>query len=172
LAPLLNPYSSPQFSGPPIGERRPLPVDVTILLVVDLLLLSLRAALVVFGLVGLTTVAMHDPMVLQTGWFEVGAGLAMVLLGFPADIALLARQRWGVWLAYGKVAATFGSIGVGIWQGTYFFQRFPANSPEMVGVIIGITLVSGWRVLLIAMYVFAILRFSRWARQSAELVAA
>lgn len=169
----MNPYAPPQFGDLPSSYRAnsgppPFPVFVTVILVMDLALLALRAVFVMLALVTLTNPALQNPMIVQTGWFEVACGLVMMLTGVPADIALLARQRWGIWLAYAKVAGTLGSIAVGVWQASYMMEQLAPGSPEFIGGIIGGAIATGSRLMLTGLYIFAQVQFSNWARQSAE----
>jgi hypothetical protein len=145
-----------------------MPTYITVILVIDLLLLLLRALFVMMGLIGLLSGMARDAMVVDTGWYEVASGVLMVVAGLPANVAMLAQQRWGVWLAWAKVVGTLGSIGVGIWQLTYFAERYAVDSPEFAGVIIGAVLVVGWRLALVGIYCFAVVQFSIWAKQSEQ----
>jgi hypothetical protein len=163
----LNPYDSPTFGGPAIPDRRGMPTYITVLLVIDLVLLGFRALFVALASITVMTPALQqDPMVAQTAGFELAAGLLMVFTGVPAAIAMLARQPWGVWLAYAKIAATLGSMAVGAWQGTYLVAQYPPSSAEHAGAIVGIGIAMLFRSLLVGLYVFTVLQFSRWVRQS------
>jgi hypothetical protein len=165
----VNPYQPPPGAGgvSPAGMKA-FPVFVRVVVLADLLLLIFRALLVVGGVLGILSVGNEAPLIAQTGWFEVGSGALMVLAGFPADIAMLLRQGWAVFLAYVKVAATFASIIVGIWQMTFFLQTFQPGSPEYVGGLMGAGVTVVVRVGLLALYVAAVVWYSRWLSSSSD----
>lgn len=167
-----NPYeptrSTPAGSMPyaTASVARPMPVFCLVVFIIDLVLLGLRAMLVLLGFVGLQAAA-GNPMVRETGVAEIATGAAMVLLGVSANVAMLARQSWGVYLAYLKVLATLGSCGVGIWQLTIMLQQFPEGSAERVGAMVGAAIAMMFRVALVVVYVTAVIMFSKWAAERA-----
>src|SRR6188768_4190877 len=98
----INPYQSAQ-EAPRLSSNKPkLPTFALVMIIIDLVFLGFRVLFVLAGMAGLAS-GINDPMILRTGYFEVGTGLLMVLAGIPGDIALLLRQKWGVWLAWIKV---------------------------------------------------------------------
>lgn len=164
-----NPYYSPAqgYLGqtpsmyPPPAPRRGLPVLCLAVFIMDLVFCVIRVPLVGFGIVGLQ-MAPNDPMVVQTGIFEVLAGVGIVVCGIPGNIAMLAKQKWGVVLGWATVAATIASVCVGLWQMTFFLEQHAPGTLEYVGAIMGGVIVLGLRLSLLGLYVAALLWFARW----------
>jgi hypothetical protein len=130
-----------------------------VVLILDLFLLLLRGLLVAFGFIRMT-MGPPDVLLQATGYLEVGAGMLMIVAGVPANLAMLSHRGWGAWLAYVKVAATIASILVGLWQATFLVEQFEVRPPQMTGVFIG-------RLALVALYVAAVVQFTRWMADSA-----
>ena len=172
-----NPYDAPQAYQDPARRPQqptPFPVYCTVIFIIDLVLLGLRALLVLLGIVGLIAIsnmpeAQQDPMVMQTAAAEIASGACMVLFGGLAAIFLLMRQRWAVVLAYLKIVAVLGSIAVGLWQITFTIEQF--NRPEeKMGAMIGAGVVVLIRLTLIGAYAFALHLFVKWHNQSAAML--
>jgi hypothetical protein len=165
-----NPYAPSTYKaslagGPPQSTpgRESLPTFCLVYFVIDLVFCCMRALLVLLGIVNLTAgMGVQDPMVKATLVYEVGAGLGMVLLGIPANLLMLFRQRAGVFLAIGKLLATFASFGVGIWQLSFIIANFPEGSPERIGAMVGAGMTMVLRLGLVAVYIGAIVTFWKW----------
>lgn len=162
----LNPYQSPILAAQVIAPSPPLPTYCFVMAIIDLVLLGLRSILVVAGIVGIF-VAPEDQMVLQTGMFEVGSGLIMVLAGLTANIGMLMKKSWAVPFGYIKTFAALTSIGVAVWQLSMVAPNFPVGSPEFIGFMIGVAISLGIRGGLIIAYFVALVKFASWARTKA-----
>jgi hypothetical protein len=139
--------------------------------IVDLVFSVLRMPLVGMGILGLMA-AGSVPLIAQTGAFEVGTGVVIVLFGILANIALLYKQRWGLMLAWVKVVAGLGSVAVGWWQLSLMLGQFPEGSPQRVGAIIGGGFVGVLRIGLLGLYAAALVAFAKWsAQRSTETMA-
>ena len=169
-----NPYDSPVHGGygQPYGQgarQRPadaLPVFCIVMFIVDLVFSLIRVPLVLLGIVALQAPRL-DPVMAQTGLLEVATGAAMVMFGIPADIAMLLKQKWGLILAWVKVAALLGSVGVAFWQISFILDQFPPGSPQRMGAFVGGGIAGVIRLSLIGLYVTAVVKFSAWSAQRA-----
>ena len=167
-----NPYGSPTHGhyGPQYGQVAPqglasrLPIFCIVMFAIDLVFCFIRLLLVGVGIVGLQA-AGGDPMVAQTGLLEIATGAGMVVFGIPADIAMLLKQKWGLILAWVKVVATLGSVGVGLWQLSFILDQFPPGSPQRIGGMVGGGIAVAIRLGLIAFYVAVLVRFAKWSQQ-------
>lgn len=163
-----NPYSSPidaslaveDPSQLPVPRRGSLPVFCMVLFILDIVFLLIRVPVFLLGLAALLN-PVRDPIVENTGIFEVATGGLMLLAGIPANIALLLKQRLGLILAWIAVIATVGSMGVGMAQGWIVFGQVPQGSAEAIGAVLGITIAMFVRGSLLALYVAALLKFTK-----------
>ena len=166
-----NPYGSPthghygpQYGYGPQGLASRLPIFCIVMFAIDLVFCFIRMLLVGAGIVGLLA-AGGDPMVVETGLLEVATGAGMVLFGIPADIAMLVKQKWALVLAWVKVVATLGSVGVGLWQMSFILDQLPPGSAERIGGMIVGGIVTVIRLGLLALYVTALVMFAKWTGQ-------
>lgn len=160
----VNPYAPPLYSGPERVNKplRPYPLICRVAFSIDLLLLVVRGiATAACCVVVLSMSGKEAHYVAALG--EAATGILMVAWGFPAAIGMLLGKRWGAWLAWGKVVASLSSVGVAAWLLIYLVQlRFIPGTPEFVGAIIGCVITVGFRLLLLILYAWAVVRFSRW----------
>ncbi len=145
--------------------------------ILDLVFVGLRAILVLFGIFGvimMQSLPEPDPMIVNTGIWEVLSGVAMVVTGLAASGMMLAKIRAGAYVAIVKVVAVISSYVVSFWQTSYAianFSQLPEGSPEQVGGYIGLGIGGVFlliRVALLVAYVFAVLKFLRWVDECSK----
>jgi hypothetical protein len=134
--------------------------------VLSLVFSLLRAPLVILGVNAWSNLEnLPDDPVLSTIPIEVMSGASIVLLGVAANLGLLFKQRWGVWLGVMTVAASLVSVALALWQLSIVVQNNP-DGPERMGVLIGALMAMAIRLTIIGLYLAAVLKMSKWlARQ-------
>ena len=164
-----NPYVSPQAGSwgtptmPAAPPSHPMPTFCKVMFWVDIVFSAIRIPAVAVGILAYSIAQPHaNAMVAQTGIFEIASAMGMVLFGFTGDIAMLLKQKWGVYLGGLKVASVLASCAVGIWQATFVMEQFASGSPNRVGVVIGAAFSVGLRLALVAAYAAAIVQFAKW----------
>jgi hypothetical protein len=139
-----------------------------IVFIIDLIFCVLRIGFVVLGLIGYQNL---DGPLLDSAPYELITGAAIVLFGISGNGLMLAKQTWAVALGWLALAATLGSIGVGIWQASIMLDFFAqnGNEAERIGGYIGAGFSILVRVEIIFTYLFALLKYSSWsARREPE----
>jgi hypothetical protein len=182
LPPSPNPYDAPYYGGqnqpypqqitPPYAPYPPkrasaLPTFCFVIFILDLVFCGLRIPLVALSMVG-AQMAQNDPMVARTGSMEILTGAAIALFGISAGVAFLCKQKWGAILGWLTCLATLASIGVGVWQASYMIDKFPANSPQRIGAVVGGGISCLVRLALLGLYAFAIVKFVTFAGSRRE----
>ena len=173
-----NPYSAPQGGwgapqgqwGQPSGYTPDVPAFCKVMFIVSLVFCFLRAIIVALGFVGMGMLPKDDPA-MKMAFFEIGSGLGMVLCGVPGNALLLAKNQIGVFLGWGLVAFTIGSILTGlitviITSGQPGAMGPPpppgAETAHFVGMMIGGGISILIRVSIIAAYGAALIQFQSW----------
>lgn len=170
-----NPYESPQapppfppggypppYGYPPPSAVNSPPTFTFVMFVVSLLFCVVRLLLVMLAVPGYFVIVKTMPEMGPTVIAEIATGAGMVVSGLIGNGLMLARKRIGIVFGWLLCAFTLGSLGVGIWQGSFRLQQFGPGTPQYVGAIIGIVLVIGIRLFLVGLYGFAVTQFSRW----------
>jgi hypothetical protein len=131
--------------------------------IMSLIFCLFRLPLVIFGAIAWSNLDQmaHDPVIAATVPFEVISGMSLVLLGIPANLALLFKQRWGVWLGLMTVAASLVNVGLAVWQLSIMVQVTP-DEQERIGLIIGALMTMAIRLTIIGLYAAAVLKMSKW----------
>ena len=170
-----NPYTPPQGGwqpqgqwGQPSGYTPDVPGFCKVMFIVSLVFCFLRAIIVALGFVGMGMLPKDDPA-MKMAFFEIGTGLGMVLCGVPGNALLLAKNQIGVFLGWGLVAFTVGSILTGIitvfmMAGNPAGPKAPpgAETAQFVGMMIGGGISVLIRVGIIAAYGAALIQFQNW----------
>lgn len=166
-----NPYSAPLSEQPFLAPRAPegLPGFAKTMFIIDLIFCCLRVPMVMLAFVGYATLQQRNDPLLPTVMGEIAAGIGIALFGIPANILALLRVRMAVWLAALSLIATSGSIAVGIWQGTFKIEEFPAGSPQRMGAVVGMAFAIIVRVGLAGAYLGAVVQFANWVKRSGRV---
>ncbi len=169
LSPAAGPYGQPFTQASAHRSAPRLPTYCLVIFIMDLVFATLRAPLVLIGIVGLHMAAQGmiaeetGRMVFRTGLAEVLTSAGIVLFGIPANIGLLCKKPWGLILAWVVAAITVGSIGVGVWQLILMVQPIPEGSMERIAAGAGGLIAGTFRVVLLGLYVGALVVFARWS---------
>jgi hypothetical protein len=162
-----NPYQSPLGAQYPSSLNRPsseYPVFCRTMFIIDLVLCGLRGILVVFSLVGYSTMGANEPL-MATAIYEILTGVVIAGVGLLANILLLCRQGWAVVLGYVTSLATVASVGVGLWQLSLMAPQAGGDPAQQAGFMAGAGCSLVFRLILIVLYVAALVRFSMWERR-------
>lgn len=163
-----NPYASPfgpQIPPPPRPGSGGFPVFAKTMFIIDLVLCVLRVPMLLLSFIGYAALQRENNPLLITVAVEVLTALGMVVFGVPASIAALLRKPWAVWLGWLAVAATLGSLGVGVWQGTIKMAEFAPGTPQRIGGYVGLGIALVFRFGLVCLYAGALVQFSRWVKR-------
>ncbi len=166
-----NPYAAPTQAGAPqqMMPERSIPGFSKVMFIIAIVFCVIRLLLVLLAIPGYAMLKQQgDPMV-DTVFFEVGAGIAMVLFGLPANVLMLCKNKMGIILGYLYVLSVAASLCVGLWQASFVINTFPEGSPERIGAMMGGIIVTGIRLTLVGIYVAAIMSFSRWEQRRHEM---
>ncbi|MGI8981001.1 MAG: hypothetical protein ACR2FY_17370 [Pirellulaceae bacterium] len=176
-----NPYTPPQGQwgqpqgqwGQPAGYTPGMPGFCKAMFIVSLVFCFLRAAIVALGFVGMGMLPADDPA-MKMAYFEIGTGLGMVLCGVPGNALLLAKNQIGVFLGWGLVAFTVGSILTGL-ATVFMMGNNPAamgpppppgaENAQFIGMMIGGAIAVLVRVGIIVAYGAALIQFQNWYAQ-------
>ena len=135
--------------------------------IVSFLLCLLRAAIVAMGFVGVALLPVDHPA-MKTAYLEIGTGIGMVLCGISGNALLLAKKQIGVYLGWGLIAFTIGSILTGIAAilitgGTLGPKAPPGQeTARFVGMVVGAVISVAIRVSIIVAYGAALIQFHNW----------
>ena len=150
-----------------------LPVFCTVVFIIDLVFMALRALMVLGGVAGLMFLRNNPntpPALLTSAVFEIAFGAGMALFGLLGSGAMLAKQRWGLIPAALKILANLGSLGVAVWQLTMIDQIVAAppnmdpatmRTAQMAGAAFSLLVRLGF----LGLYVAAVVTFMRWSEQ-------
>ena len=162
-----NPYQASAVDSSAASDQpaQPYPVFCRVMFILDLVFVGLRALGVAFGVIGMLMMQaaqQPDPMVAQTGMWEISTGLLIVIGGLLANGLMLSKSMSGAYFAVLKVIGVLGSYGVAVWQFSFVFDKFPEGSPERVGAVGGAVISMAVRFALLAAWVVAVFMFVRW----------
>jgi hypothetical protein len=167
--------SSTGPAGRPTTHRQPpFPTFVMVVAIIDIVFCVFRG----FGLLvslGAHLVAPQQPgqTVIEspTASFEMAAAVAIVAFGLTANTAMLAKVGWAVIPGYLAVAATLADCAMDVWSAFVVAPQVVEqmgqqlnHSQDLAGtmIIATVALTTLWRVAILVVYVFALLKFSRW----------
>jgi len=162
-----NPYATPTQAGAPqqMMPERPIPGFCKVMFIIAIVFCVIRLLLVLLAIPGYAILKQQGDPMLDTVFFEVATGIAMVLFGLPANVLMLRKNQMGIILGYLYVLSVAASWCVGLWQLSFVINTFPEGSPERLGAMMSGVIVAGIRLTLVGIYIAAIMSFSRWEKQ-------
>jgi hypothetical protein len=143
----------------------PFPVFAKSMFFVDLVLCTLRLPLVVFRFLGYAALQHNRNLMVPIIAAELLTGLGIAIFGIPANICALVRKPWSIPLSWLTVTITLGSVGVALWLATYKMAELGPPTAQTAGGYIGIGFGLIVRLAWLAMYVGALVQFSRWVKR-------
>ncbi|MEM7166469.1 MAG: hypothetical protein AAF581_13470 [Planctomycetota bacterium] len=160
---------------------KPVPTFCNVVFIIDLCLCALRiplAAISVFGWIAMQSQPESDPMLQLAPW-EVISGFGIGIFGTIGYIGLLLKRRWGVALIYLMLLFCVMSLVVGIMSAPLIVENMQ-QTQEMdeqteramaIGAQVGVWGTAGFRVMLMALALAAVVKFQRWFDRREEELA-
>ncbi len=160
-----NPYSYvPGEEVKDLGAAAPsaLPTFAMVMMIISLVFFVIRVPIVALSCLAIAMLK-DDPFFFMA-ILEAVTGALMALFGITGNSLVLAKKPLGIPLCWLAVAATVGSILVGVAQVPAQFGKFAADSPEFIGAMVGLVLFGGIRIAILVAYIFAIVMAGRALR--------
>ncbi len=167
-----NPYASsfavPQQQSPSVQAK--LPGYCTTMFIISLVFSFLRIVTTGFSILGMYVLSQADtesPLASNAIW-EVLTGAGMMVSGIIGNSLMLARKPVGLYFGYLLVFFVLASFLVAMIQTATMFNMQgagAAGSPQqaqLIGMVIGASVVIVIRLALVAAYVLALVKFKKW----------
>ncbi len=167
-----NPYAS-SFAAPqqqPSSIQASLPGYCTTMFIISLIFSILRIASTGFSILGMYMLSQADtasPLASNAIW-EVLTGAGMMLSGIIGNSLMLARKPVGLYFGYLLVFFVLGSFLVAMIQTVTLFNMQGSGvagsqqQAQLIGMVIGASVVIVIRLALVGAYVFALVKFKQW----------